>query len=478
MLETTFQATLHNLTLEAEAALSQTACIFQSARRTAYQRLKDGMEPPDIDYALRAQFGMDARFARDAVLEAQATGDALRALIPEYLANTEAKMRKAKKRLQRCQQGQSSAQMIAGLEKRLAKLKAKRDKWEAHLKAGTLPPVIFGSAEAFHARRLGEITRVEWQARRRAQFWSRGESPRGNQHARLTSNGDGFSLWLATLPAVNGKLRYFPGDLWVPDTYRDLLRRSLDRAYSVRVMRDAGDWKVHITVRENVAGEIVVQQAPKEARVGGLDCNTDCLTVAVASPQGNLLARYTVWMRELADARGNTAEHIISNALDASLSFLQNQNVKCLVVEHLKFAQDHDTQHTFNRRTTRFRSTMVKLATRKALRLGMAVVQVNPAYSSVIGKHKYASAYGMSIHESAAFVLARRGQGRDEQLPKKIVAQFPQLHDRLMTEALTRPTKDRLQHAYQRWASKLSNWKEQHSWSLWFIWDRTSNLIA
>jgi IS605 OrfB family transposase len=211
--------------------------------------------------------------------------------------------------------------------------------------------------------------------------------------------------------------------------------------------------------------------------VGGLDCNTDRLAVAVASPQGNLLSRHTVWMHDLEDARGETAIHIISKALDEALDFLQEQRAECLVVERLKFAQDHNTQRRYNRRTTRFRSTMVEMAVRKALRRGFTVVQVNPAYSSIIGKHKYADAYGMSVHEAAAFVLARRGQGRDERLPKCIVAQLPRLRECLIVAAEGRPAGDRMRHLYLKWADRVSAWKKQHHWSLWSIWDKASSLV-
>ena len=143
-----------------------------------------------------------------------------------------------------------------------------------------MPPLIFGSAQAFHARRQGKITHAEWQARRRAQFWSRGESPRGNQHAQIRENGNAFEISIATLPTVNGRLRYVTGKLWVPEKHRERLRKSLVKAYSVRVMRgDKSDgWDVHITVNEDVEGESVYQ-ASRQSIVGGLDCNTDRLRV-------------------------------------------------------------------------------------------------------------------------------------------------------------------------------------------------------
>ena len=83
-LKTTIQATAHNLTPKAGMALVETARIFQSAHRVAYQRLKEGQERDEIDHPLRARLGMDARFSRDAILEAQATRDALR----DYCPNT------------------------------------------------------------------------------------------------------------------------------------------------------------------------------------------------------------------------------------------------------------------------------------------------------------------------------------------------------------------------------------------------------
>lgn len=487
ILKTTIRATLHNLMPEdAEMALEETARIFQCAYRTSHQRLTEGQERDDIDHPLRIQFRMDARFSRDAILEAQANRDSMHKLLPQYIADTETKMRKVKRRLNRYLEGSrrpgrtTLEQAISGMERRLAKLQAKRDGWQAHLDAGTLPPVIFGSAAAFHARRRGEISHAEWQARRRAQFWSRGaKSDKGNQHCRIKPNGDGFTISIATLPMVGGRLRYVTGDLWVPEGKRDLLRQSLADSYSVRVIRQEGDtgWDVHITVNEKVSGEIVLK-APEGAKVGGLDCNTDCLALGIASPQGNLLGRHTVWMRDLEDARGDTATHIISNALDEALDFLEKQDVYCLVTERIKLDQDHDTQRRYNRRTTRFRSTMVELAVRKALRRGFFVVQTNPAYSSIIGKYKYADDYGMSVHEAAAFVLARRGQRRDEQLPKRIVAQLPQLRERLVAAAEAKPADDTMRHVYLKWADKLSAWKEQHHWSLWFIWDKASSLVS
>jgi hypothetical protein len=99
ILQTTLRGTIQNLPAAADMALARTARIFQSARRTAYGPLNEGLERDDIDPGLRERFQLDIRFARDAILEAEATRDAMRKLIPDYLAHTKAKIAKVEARL-------------------------------------------------------------------------------------------------------------------------------------------------------------------------------------------------------------------------------------------------------------------------------------------------------------------------------------------------------------------------------------------
>ena len=47
----------------------------------------------------------------------------------------------------------------------------------------------------------------------------------------------------------------------------------------------------------------------------------------------------------------------------------------------------------------------------------MDVKFVNPAYTSQMGKVKYMSRYGLSIHEAASLVIGRRGMGYKEKMP-------------------------------------------------------------
>jgi IS605 OrfB family transposase len=71
---------------------------------------------------------------------------------------------------------------------------------------------------------------------------------------------------------------------------------------------------------------------------------------------------------------------------------------------------------------------------------GIEVLDTNPAYSSIIGKYKFASRYGLSAHNAAACVLARRVDDLGERLP----SQF-QVTPRLLA-------KNRSGHVWSLWA--------------------------
>jgi cell division ATPase FtsA len=53
-----------------------------------------------------------------------------------------------------------------------------------------------------------------------------------------------------------------------------------------------------------------------------------------------------------------------------------------------------------------------------ARRNGIQVIKVNPAYTSIIGKLKYAPLYNIDKDIAGAYVIARRGLGFKERMPK------------------------------------------------------------
>jgi IS605 OrfB family transposase len=62
----------------------------------------------------------------------------------------------------------------------------------------------------------------------------------------------------------------------------------------------------------------------------------------------------------------------------------------------------------------------------RAEMMGVTVFEVNPAYTSQIGKMKYMKRLGISIHQAASFVIARRAMGFKEKLPPVLYSLLPE----------------------------------------------------
>lgn len=92
---------------------------------------------------------------------------------------------------------------------------------------------------------------------------------------------------------------------------------------------------------------------------------------------------------------------------------------------------------------------MITAIKSRADKMGVEVYEVNPAYTSQIGKIKYMKRLGISIHEAASYVIARRAMNYKEKLP-------PVLHSLV-------PEKKLGLHHWAQWAyisNSLSNIRE------------------
>ena len=96
-------------------------------------------------------------------------------------------------------------------------------------------------------------------------------------------------------------------------------------------------------------------------------------------------------------------------------------------------------------------SKITELALSKSNKYNIDIKQVNPAFTSQMGKIKYLKKHGLSVHEAAAYVIARRGQGFTEKLPKNLRKEIPE----------TKTNKhhwSHWRHLYKKF--KNINWKE------------------
>jgi len=111
---------------------------------------------------------------------------------------------------------------------------------------------------------------------------------------------------------------------------------------------------------------------------------------------------------------------------------------------------------------------MQKSIIRRGLRNGFQIKQINPAYTSVIGRFKYSKKYGLSVHEAAALVIARRGIGYHEKLPEELLEYLQKKVKPYLEEILTK------QVSYIKGLiDKIKKFKSISKWSLWNIVNKT-----
>lgn len=186
----------------------------------------------------------------------------------------------------------------------------------------------------------------------------------------------------------------------------------------------------------------------------GLDMNADCFALCETDACGNLLHHWIVPF----DLEGKTttqAEHILSDALEEVFAICEEAK-KPLAIEDLKDVANTTmySNKLRNRKVSSFAHTkMTGLILSKSDKYGIEVKVVNPAYTSQIGKVKYMSRYGLSVHEAAAMVIARRAMGLKDRMPKDYVLQLPK-------EKLTR-------HHWAHWRHFLKDLKKQRASSFY-----------
>jgi IS605 OrfB family transposase len=161
----------------------------------------------------------------------------------------------------------------------------------------------------------------------------------------------------------------------------------------------------------------------------GIDCNVAHFAVSNINRKGQLISSHTldfdIW---------NKSSNQINKIIEVEAIELVNIAVredKPIAIEKL----DTTTSKVSNRygnKKANFKMSMfaynkmISAIKSRAEKMGVAIFEVNPAYTSQIGKMKYMKRFGISIHEAASFVIARRAMGFKEKLPPVLGVLLPE----------------------------------------------------
>lgn len=258
--------------------------------------------------------------------------------------------------------------------------------------------VVFGGKKAFQERTKGTLSKKDWLRLRNGQLWSRGDKTKtGNPNIRLV----GEELWVND---PSGRGLWIKGKVNVPKKWRGKIDLS---CYDVKIIdQGKNTFKVQMGWDEEPARIIT----SSDNGTIGVDANPDGCAVVEMDASGNLLSHSYKGSQRLQHAREgkrqydvrNIAKEVVSKAAEAGKSLVvENLSLK-KKGGHKKFKR---MQHNFLHRQ------MIEAIHSRAAKEGVEVIEVNPAFTSVLGILKFEDMYSLNRHTAAAMVIGRRGMG-------------------------------------------------------------------
>jgi len=187
----------------------------------------------------------------------------------------------------------------------------------------------------------------------------------------------------------------------------------------------------------------------KENGVIAVDINSDHLAVVETDRFGNPLHTLNIPLHK---GTKDQTRACIGNA-SAQIIALCEKTQKPLILEKLDFkkkkAQLREENPSYARMLSAFAyATIIAHLKSRGQAKGIEVYSVNPAFTSLIGRVKFAERYGLTIHLAAALCIGRRFLGVSERMPQG-QRDIPDGNGRFVTLAL--PERNRARHVWRQW---------------------------
>jgi IS605 OrfB family transposase len=295
-------------------------------------------------------------------------------------------------------------------------------------------PVVFGGKRLFEKLCKNHLTgkarerlKKQWKEQRQGTLISIGsKSDRGNRLTRFEDLNGRLHLRINTgnREFIYAKVLREPSnskDKWL--TFMAMLLESWQTknyfAYTVELKLRDGE------VYGSVSFEIPTPKVKytKENGVIAIDTNASPIHLAIAevSKTGELLSYQTISLHHLLGLSQNSKDHqewiLAHQIVDLAI-----QKSKAIAIENLKKLKKGmrgDGKAELRKRLHHWNAKkFLQKLKRVAMLKGVEVIEVNPAYTSVIGMLKYAPQLNIDKDVAGAYVIGRRALGFKEETPE------------------------------------------------------------
>ena len=219
------------------------------------------------------------------------------------------------------------------------------------------------------------------------------------------------------------------------------------QALSYRFKKDEKGWRVFVSTNIKKTTVVCLEQNG----VIGIDLNADHIAYVETDRFGNPIERKVIpWISygksqdQLKALTGDICKDLIEKAIKVK---------KPIIIEKLDFKKKKSTLKESKNKFSRLLSSFAyglffSSLTSRAFKNGIVVHQVNPAFTSIIGRVNYAKRYGLSIHLAAALSIARRQQ-RFSEKPCSSHGEIPDGKGGHVAFIL--PVRNRMKHVWYFW---------------------------
>jgi IS605 OrfB family transposase len=355
---------------------------FSSAIRYAYKRLLEGEKRKDLKKNLSKLFDINTRYSDDAVFLAQSMITSCK------------------------ERGQNPKKLIFGSRKLFEQLK------KNHLTG----------------KRRKQL-KAKWKENRQGSLHSRGDkSKQGNLNLRFQWINDKLYLRINT-----GNRQYIytkvirsvkrKNDKWTEFMFMFMFENAYQTnqwfPYSVRLKTKNGKIYAFISIEEKLPPIII----KRDNGIIDIDVNAYPFHLALAftSKDGNLEKYQRINLNELLEVNSEKRQYLEWQVAHEIIKIAKEEN-KAIAIENLKKLPKGKRGDGFVKLRRKLQKWSYKRLLNKietlARRNGIEIIKVNPAYTSVIGKLKYSPQYNIDKDIAGAYVIARKGLGFKEKLPK------------------------------------------------------------
>jgi IS605 OrfB family transposase len=447
-----------------DVILSEYASLFNRVEHSLYAEMTTGKTSASCKNNFLKKYGITARQFNACRVSLEGKIAACHSGQEQAIANLTQKINALDQQIRRFEKKPSKQYILHQKKRRRQNLFGRLSSVKKDCKEKRVH-LCFGGRKLFraqfHLEKNGfsshQAWKEAWQAKRNSEFFVLGskDEAAGNQTCKAKIQDDGRLNMRLRLPdgLVEKHGKYIEIKNVTFAYGQDAILASLinpkGQALSYRFKKDKKSWRVFVSTDLKNTDPVSIEGNG----VIGIDLNIDHIACIETDRFGNPIQKKSISWDSYGKSRGQLKA--ITGDICKQIIDIAKETKKNIVIEKLDFKKKKSTlgeqsENHFSRLLSSFAYGLFFLfLNARAYKNGIKVHQVNPAYTSIIGRVNYAVRYGLSIHLAAALCIARRYQKFSE-APCSPIGKIP--NGKGGHVAFVLPARNRTKHVWHFWA--------------------------